>query len=278
MDGMLNKKNDEIEIDIKEIAVLLLDKIWWILIVTVLTAAIGFVVSKFIIAPEYQSTTSIYILNKQNGDFVTYTDTQLATQLTKDYETLIKGRYVLETVIEQQGLDMKYEGLLDCVTVKNATGTRIIDITVQYTDPVKAQILANAIREVASEHIKEVTNVEAITVASEANLPEDPCEPSVLKFTVLGAAIGMIGCIGFVIARFLIDDTIKTQDDIMKYLNLGTLALIPMAETDKKKKSKKKKKPDAYGVKSSGEGKTRENNKGTATGSEESANIDIIEL
>lgn len=277
MDGMLNKKNDEMEIDIKEIAVLLLDKIWWILIVTVLTAAIGFVVSKFIIAPEYQSTTSIYILNKQNGDSVTYTDTQLASQLTKDYETLIKGRYVLETVIAEQGLNMKYEGLLSCVTVKNATGTHIIDITVQYTDPVKAQILANAIREVASEHIKDVTNVEAITVASEANLPEGPCEPSVLKYTALGAAVGMIGCIGFIIARFLIDDTIKTQDDVLKYLDMGTLALIPMAETDKKKKNKKKKKPDAY-VKSGSDAKTRESSKGTSNGSSENSNIDIIEL
>ena len=42
--------------------------------------------------------------------------------------------------------------------------------------------------------------------------------------------------------RYLMDDTIKSSEDVEKYLGLRTLALIPVAEngTDAKKKKKKR--------------------------------------
>ena len=61
---------------------------------------------------------------------------------------------------------------------------------------------------------------------------------------VLGLVFGTLA-MGLVILRFLMDDTIKTEEDVVKYLNLNTLAALPVdrkadpAGGKKKKKTKK---------------------------------------
>lgn len=226
-----DKKNEEIEIDLGELFGVLLHYIWIIIVSTIVLAAIGFAVSKFVMTPQYKSTTGIYIMAKQNSAAsVTYSDTQLATQLTKDYEELITCRTVLETVIEECGLKDSYASLKDRVSVVNSNNTRIIYISVTDPNPANAQIIANRIREVASVHITVVTDTEAVTVVDEANLPTTPSDPSVKKWTLLAAAVGMVLSAGFIIIRYLLDDTIKSAEDVENYLGLSTLALIPVME------------------------------------------------
>lgn len=239
---MQDKKNDNMmEIDLQEILLLLLHNWWLILVCGILSGILAFSYSTFILTPKYDSTTGIYVMSKQNGDTLSYSDAQLSAQLTKDYEKLITSRYVLETVISQCGLNEKYESLLSRVSVRNATDTRIIYITVKDKDPMQAQFIANAIREVASDHITSVTEVQAVNVVDTANLPTDPSEPSIPRNTVIGVAAGFFLCIAFVIIRYLMDNTIKSSEDVEKYLGWSTLALIPMIEDSTDKKTVKKK-------------------------------------
>ena len=236
-------QEDEIEIDLQDLFGLLLHKVWIIILAAVVAGAIGFAVSFFLITPQYESTTSIYIsTNKGSENSMTLGDAQLASQLTKDYEELILGRTVLEKVIDVYKLDESYESLKNRVTVANTSNTRIITITVKDPNPANAQIIANSIRDAAAIHIKDVTDVEAVNVADEANLPENPCEPSVPKWTLIAAIIGMVAAAGIIIVQYLMDDTIKSSEDIEKYLELSTLGLIPNFDTvEKKKKSRRSK-------------------------------------
>jgi len=235
---MDNRNDDVVEIDLQELIGLIIHWLWLIIGCGILAAAVGFVISFFVITPQYESTTRVYILNSNENSNLTYSDTQLATQLTKDYEELITSRYVLEQVIEQFGLEMNYEGFKSTITINNTTDTRIIDITVKNESPVVAQQLANAIRDIAAEKIKSVMDIEAVNVVDEANLSESPCEPSVLKWTAIGFMIGAIACAAVIVVRFLLDDTIKSSDDIEKYLGLSTLALIPDANMQEHSKKK----------------------------------------
>lgn len=226
---MQTSNQDEVmEIDLQDLFGLLLHRAWIICLAAIVTGFAGFMVSFFFVTPQYESTTSVYIsTNKQKETSMTYSDAQLATQLTKDYEELIVGRYVLERVINMYALDESYEALKTRVQVTNTSDTRIINITVKDPNPQNAQIIANSIRDIASEHIKTVTDVEAVNVADEANLPTKPSEPSVPKWTLLGALIGIVLAVAVIILRYLLDDTIKSAEDVEKYLELSTLALIP---------------------------------------------------
>lgn len=237
------RENDSIEIDLLEIIGILFSRVWIILGTGLLAAVIGFAISKFVLTPTYESTTKIYILNKSENTAVTYSDVQMGTQLTKDYAELINSRYVLETVIGQLALsDTEYKDLLKKVSVNTPTDTRIVTITVTDTDPLQAQKIANCIREVAGAHIQNVMDIDAVNVVEEANLPTIKAGPSVIKWTAIGGILGVFLICAVILIHYLLDDSIKSSEDVEKYLGLSTLALIPIApgEGDGKQRSKRK--------------------------------------
>lgn len=246
---MENKRieNDEIEIDLGEIFGLLLYRIWIILAVGMFAATMGLVISKFLLAPVYESTTKIYILNKQDSTTVSYSDVQVGTQLAKDYAELVQSRFVLEEVIQELNLDLEYEKLEKKLSVSTPTDTRILAITVEDTDPVLAMNLANAIRETASVHITNVMDIEAVNIVETANLPLKKASPSVVKWTAIAGALGVFLVCVIVLVIYIMDDTIKSSEDVEKYLHLSTLAMIPVEEDEEsaarnKAKRKRKKK------------------------------------
>lgn len=235
------RNNDEIEIDLLELCMVLFSQVWLILAAGIFCAICSFAISKFVITPVYESTTKIYILNKTDNASVTYSDVQMGTQLTKDYAELINSRYVLEEVMQKLSLNMEYRELLDKVSVNTPTDTRIVSITVEDTDPVRAMNIANCIREVAGSHIQNVMDIEAVNVVESANMPVEKAKPSCMKWTLIGGLIGCFLVCAAILIQYLMDDTIKSSEDVEKYLGLSTLALIPVAEDVQAVKKKKKK-------------------------------------
>lgn len=228
-----SKETENIEIDLREIFGVRLHRLWIIIVAALVCGAVAFMFSFFIITPQYQSTTKVYILNKQNASgSVTYSDVQLSATLSKDYEQLVTSRYVIEGVIKELNLDETYESLVGRVSASNATDTRIIAITVTDPDPAQAQRMANSVRDLAAKHITEVMDIEAVNVVDQANLPDSPVSPSISKWTIIGALVGIIISAAVIIIQHLLDDTIKTSEDVEKYLGLSTLALIPVNEGD----------------------------------------------
>ncbi len=237
----MSNKNDVLEINLGELFGVILGRSFLIISAGVFFALAGLFLSKFVIPPEYESTTKIYILNKEENQTVTYSDVQISTQLTQDYAELIKSRRVLEEVIQRLHLiDMEYDDLYDVLKVDTPADTRIVAITVKDKDPLLAMQIANCIREVASEHITNVMDIDAINIAETANVPTSKASPSVAKWTVISGFLGAVVVAFFAILGYLLDDSIKSTDDIERYLGLSTLALIPLTtdEMDKKKKKK----------------------------------------
>ena len=166
------ENTNEIEFNMLVLIHILLGRFWIVLSAGFVAAVICFVISAYVLAPVFESTTKIYILNKTDDSSVTYTDVQMGTQLTKDYAELINSRYVLEKVIEQLSLgDIEYEDLMRTVSVNTPMDTRIVSITVEHTDPEMARNIANCIREVAGEHIQNVMDIEGVNVVETANIP-----------------------------------------------------------------------------------------------------------
>jgi capsular polysaccharide biosynthesis protein len=240
----MNNKDDVLEINLGELFAVLMGRAFLIISAGVFFALAGLFLSKFVIHPEYESTTKIYILNKEENQTVTYSDVQISTQLTQDYAELIKSRRVLEEVIQRLHLvDMEYKDLYEVLKVDTPSDTRIVAITVKDEDPLMAMKIANCIREVASEHITNVMDIDAINVAETANVPTSKSSPSVVRWTVIAGFLGAVVVAFFAILGYLLDDSIKSNDDVERYLGMSTLALIPLTLDEQDKKKKKKKKP-----------------------------------
>ncbi|MBR3352217.1 MAG: hypothetical protein IKG35_08910 [Erysipelotrichaceae bacterium] len=239
MDTARTVQNDEIEIDLREIFFLLLDKALIIILVTLLFATAAFAYTKFLVTPMYRSTTSIYVLNKQNDGAVTSSDLTASAQLTYDYSQLIKSRSVAEEVIKRLHLDMTPDALIRRISTSTPSNSRIINISVLDTNPEIAKKIADTVRKEAAIKIQEVTACEAVNMVDEANVPKTRYSPSYRRNVGIGGALGFVLTVGIIVFLHLSDDTIKTSDDVEKYLGLSTLGSIPVkanSATNKKKK------------------------------------------
>ncbi len=257
-------EKQEIEIDLKEIFLYLYNHLYIIILSALIGAMVFYLFSSLMLPKQYKSSTRLYVLNQQDNQTVTYTDLQTGTQLTKDYAKLITSQTVTAKVIADLDLQNQYEDmrgitpgrLAGMITVETLSDTRVIQITVTDVSPTRAQDIADAVRIAASERIYEVMAIEAVNVVDAANLPEGAHSPNTMKNTMLGGVAGFVLVAAIYIVIFLLDDTIKTPDDVEKYLGLSVLAAIPYDEEAdmavlRKRANKRKKKKGRSSVGSS---------------------------
>lgn len=235
------QRDDEIEIDLREIFSVLISKLGMIILSGMILALLAIVGTKLFITPQYQSVTKMYVLSKQNNDTLTNSDLQTSTLLTRDYAELIQSRTVTEAVIAKLGLDMKHEQMIEKIEVSTTSDTRIVTIKVLDEDPYMARDIANAIRDTAAEHIKNVMNSEAVNIVDEANIPDKKYSPSTMKNGLIAGILGCVLAVAVVIFQHISNDTIKSSEEVERYLNLSVLGTIPLNQDEVKSKKKRAK-------------------------------------
>jgi len=239
------KNTDEIEIDVKELFAILLHKLWLILLIGILAAAAALLISKYLLQPVYISSTKVYVISRQDENKTTYSDIQTGTQLTKDYMILVKSRPVTEQVINDLHLNLTHEQLSDMIDVNTPQDTRILEISVKNHNADLAKKIVDDIAEVSSERMVSIMEIEKVNIVEFGNIPEKPASPNILNNTILGGIIGAIAITLLIIIINLLNDSIRTSDDIEKYLGITTLGYIPFEEERNRKvrkiKQRKKK-------------------------------------
>lgn len=233
-------ENDEINIDLTELFLAVWSKIHLVILAGIFMALLAFVGTNVFITPMYSSTTKMYVMTKQDSSAgVTYSDIQTGTQLTKDYMELVKSRPVLEQVIAVLNLDMEAEELEKSIIAETPVDTRILTIIVENKDPKMAKEIADALRESVSIQITEIMDADSVNTFEEGNLPTEPSSPSLIKNMAIGGVLGIFIALGIIVLIFILDDTIKTPDDVEHYLGLNVLTSIPIQEGVKKSKKVK---------------------------------------
>lgn len=231
----------EYEIDLKEIAIAILDRIWIVISVGIACALLAGIITKVFITPMYTSTTKLYVINKQNSENnITYTDLQTGNLLTNDYIIQVKGTKVLSQVISELNLTDTEDELASRITVSNPENSRFIVISVSDKDPVVAQQIASCVAEVSSDVVKEVMDLEKVNVAEEANLPLEKSSPNLKKNVLLGGAAGVFVSLLLIVVFYLLNDRIRTPEDVKRYLGLNTLGQIPVLENSGNTKRKQR--------------------------------------
>lgn len=229
------RDNDEMEIDLLQLFYALKKKIWFILAAMIIGGGLAGAYSKFLITPQYSSTSMMYILSKETT-LTSLADLQIGSQLTEDYKVIVNSRPVLGEVIDSLALDMSYEQLLAKVSIGNPTDTRILTVTVTDPDPYRAKAIVDCVAETASDYIGEIMemippkNIENGTVATRKTSPSNG------KNAVLGALAGMVLVCGVIVIQVIMNDTVRTEEDVERYLGLSVLASVPLREGEERTK------------------------------------------
>lgn len=233
-------EDDEIEIDLKELFFEILNNWVMIVISTILVALIAFCISKFIMVPQYTSTSQLYVLTKSTS-ITSLTDLQTSTNLTNDYKVVVTGRPVLEQVIENLNLEGEtYSSLNGRVSVNNPSNSRILEITVTDPSPEMAKKIADEIADVGAAFISEKMDQDPPSVLQYGYVATSAVSPNTMMNTVLGAAIGAFLAIAIVIISYLMNDTIMTAEDIERKLGMHVLGTLPLEETEYDGKKRKR--------------------------------------
>ena len=232
--------DDEVEIDLLEIFYALKKKILLVLMVALVGGCIAAAYTQFLMTPIYSSTSSILVLSKETT-LTSLADLQLGASLTSDYTVLITSTPVMEQVISDLDLDMTAEQLKGSVSINNPTDTRILEITVNNTDSKMAKKIVDEIANVSSSYIGDKMEVIPPKIIEVGKIATVRTSPSVKK----NAALGFLACAAIVVVYAVMDDTIKTEEDIEKYLGVSVLAKVPDRKdfiNSKNRKSKNKNK------------------------------------
>lgn len=238
--------DDTTEIDLLELFREYCKHIISILLCIIVFGGAAGVFTKFVMIPQYSSTAMMYILSKETT-LTSLADLQIGSQLTNDYQIIVKSRPVLQTVIDQLNLDLTYEQFESRITIANPTNTRILTISTEDADPQLAKDIVDSVARVASDYIAETMEMVPPKLIEEGTVAVNKSSPSVGKNTAVGALIGAVLMCGLITVRFILNDTVTSTEDVEKYLEISVLASIPerkysSKETDVKDKEMHKRK------------------------------------
>lgn len=225
------------EISLREYFLIIRNRIGLIILLTVISVVTSGLVSFFVLKPEYQTFTTLIVgkpKDYQNVDNkLDYNDLLLNQKLVSTYGELVKTRAVADEVIENLGLDISYKDFREKVNVNLVKDTEIIKLEVVDTDPILAAEIANETAQVFMENVKDIMMVENVQVIDRAQVPDMPIKPRPKLNMAIAGVLGLMVGIFLVFLLEYLDNTIKTPDDVEKYLGLPVIGTIPLVEDNK---------------------------------------------
>lgn len=233
------------EIDIKELISMFLEKKFLIIVVVLIAAILGAVYTLKIIVPEYQSSTSLVLVQITNDkslddtNSISTNDLTLNAKLVDNYREIAKSKTVTTKVIENLGLNMSLADLQKSIDVTSITDTELIKITATNTDPELACKIANEVAKIFIEKTDEIYKINNVHVLDAAEVDYEPSNIHLAKNVVIAAFIGFILVSAYILLANMLDTTVKTDTDIERVLKVPVLASIVLTDelTKKKKKS-----------------------------------------
>ena len=226
---MNNQENQGVEIDVFATLKVLWKRKFSIILVALVFAIAAFGYSAFLAKKEYQSTSRIYVVSRQNQDnnALTNSDLQAGSYLVKDYREIILSQNVLSQAIEELKVDMTPAELSKKISVSVPTDTRILSITAKDGNPKEAARIANGLRNVAAEKIISVTKVSDVTTLDEAEVPQSPSSPNIRRNVLLGFIAGAGLMVVLLVVVEVLDDRVKRPEDIEELMGLTLLGVVP---------------------------------------------------
>lgn len=239
MDQTMNQTEQVKEIDLMELWDVFVYRLPIILLAAVIAVSGFFAFTCVTYEAEYSSTATLYIL-RQNEDTqsaaTAYNEITLASKVVNDCTHMLKSRSVVEPVIEELGLDMTYSELYSKISTNNPSDTRILEVVVRGESPEIAKQIVDLLCEIGQEKIAQAMGYQQVNLFEYGTLPVNPSNRTGLKtYALVGAAAAVLTYVVYVVI-YLLDDRIRTDEDVERLLGLSVLADIPDLNADHKNK------------------------------------------
>lgn len=220
------------EISLQEIFMILWNKVWVIILCTLIGGVAAFGISAFVLDPTYTSRVSMYVNSntERENTIANLNDINASQKLVSTYIEILKSDNVLSKVITETGFNYTPEQIRKMLTASAVNGTEIFEVKITTKDADEAADIANTIAAVAPEEIIRVVKAGSVELIDEAVPATSPSSPNVLLNTIIGLMLGgVLSVLGVLVAEML-DNRIKHEDDLKKAFDFPILGTIPDLE------------------------------------------------
>lgn len=234
-------QESEIQIDLMELFYRLLDMAWLIILVGFLAAVAAGIYTEYFVDETYTATTKIYVIGEDTA--IDLTQLNLGDKMADDYIEVFRNRDVYSKVAENllaKGYELpSYEAVRRNMTVTQLNNTRILSISYTCGSRADAVMVVEEFAQTAIGFIsvKMGTQVPP-TVFETPYAPEAPTGPSMLRNVALALFAAVAITVLIIACQFIMDDRIRTTEQLEKRLGLTTLGMMPIQRSDVSKRRK----------------------------------------
>lgn len=226
------EKTEGMEIDLQRLVSAVWNKVWVIIIVSILSALVALGVTVFLITPKYQSSAMFYVNNNSfsvsDAAFsITSGDISVAKDLVDSYIVILQTRTSLNDVIDYAGVDRTYLELKDMISAAAVNSTEIFEVVVTSPDPEEAEKIASAIAYILPKRISSIIDGTSAKIVDTAIVASTPSSPSYATNTLIGLVLGFIIITAAVILNEVFDITVRSEEDVAQSCKHPILALVP---------------------------------------------------
>lgn len=235
----MNKKDDEMIIDVGRLIGTLKKNIVSVIIWTVLGLIISLGCVFLFIEPKYNSSIDILVNQKANNAQVQYATQQADLQAINTYKDVLTKPIILTPVLKEIKNTDNYQGNLNSlaksIKVSNQTNSQVVTVTVTDKNAYVAAYIANTVGKVFAKKVKKMMQVDNVTIVSDAKVNSKPVSPNKKLFALAGVVLGLFIGVAIAFIKEFTDKTIKDSSfltDELGLTNIGSVYHLDINEDD----------------------------------------------
>lgn len=203
------------------------------LIISVSCLSVG-IYSYYFITPQYDASAKLIVNQfKESSSLIPSIDLGAINStigLIKTYKEVIKTPRMMKIVVKQYPeLGVTYGELISKVSVSSVNETQVMSISVRDNSYEKAAKIANAVAVVFQKKIPDLMKVDNVSVLDKADPTEiqGPVAPNPKLNIAITFMLALMFGLGISFLLDYLDDTVKTEEDIVNLLGVPILTSIP---------------------------------------------------
>lgn len=219
------------EFDLKKFAKLAWAKKIFIILIMIVSLGVGYFYSYTCVIPKYRSTTSFLLAqlaDEKNEDGNTVADLSMTSTLIQPYISLLGSKRVVNTVIENLGLNTSYSTVKSMMNITQENQAMIV-LTVSNENAELAETIAKELAKVFVEEAQEIFQIENVNIIDAAERAYSPYNINHAKDLIIFGMLGAFLSCGLILLIYMLDTTVKEEEDLEE-VGLPILGTIPVFE------------------------------------------------
>lgn len=227
----------EATIDLRELLGILVKRIKLIVLVPLIAIVVSAILSYFIITPIYEAKTELLVNKSEQADklgIISTNEIQSNLQLIETYNIVITSPRIMDLVAKKLGESQNTVELTEKIKVSAVKNSQVISITVEDPSQEKAVRIANTIASTFKDEIVKLMKVDNVQILTQAKVQQelDPVKPKPLLNMAIAFVVGLMTSVGLAFLLEYLDNSLKSEQDIEKHLEMPVLGTISIIEVD----------------------------------------------